>query len=334
MQRLGSRIVQFLIGLEVYELASLFMLGSLLVVFIVFPARIHRVIGIGNGPPLLANLDSLFLHNTTWLYIGLSICMSICVYATRDKRHIYAKQLHRYARVVMTFIAVLVVFDTINFYITVFNPFDHDGLLRHLDTTLFGSTPATWFDGMTCFPLTLIFCGAYASWFFMTYFSVFVFARHSERAMKEYVTAAVLAFYVGYTTYFFVPAIGPVFTMSFHHTIGPLINLVDGMGPFLSRDCFPSLHTGLSVVMMIYAWRYRRRLLWFYVLDTTLIILSTMYLRVHYGIDLIAGAALAVAVCQIAPAAVARWSQREVSNPWDQRKPSTHAKQDEWSELA
>lgn len=286
------------------------MLLALLAVFFAFPGRLYHVIGFNRfANPVWSNVWAVLMRSTTWFYSVLACCFGICIYLTRGRTDDLSAQLHRYARVALTFLCVLVVFDVINFYIAVFNPYDHDPLLRHMDVRLFGTSPSEWFDGITCWPLTLLFCGAYASWFFMTYFSVFIMARHSERAMHEYVTAAIFAFYIGYATYFFVPAIGPEFTMHYERSIGPLLKLVDGQGPFLSRDCFPSLHTGLSIVMLVNAWRHARKIFWIYLLDVSLIILSTMYLRVHYGVDVVAGAALAVAVCQMAPVAISFWTQ-------------------------
>jgi membrane-associated phospholipid phosphatase len=81
----------------------------------------------------------------------------------------------------------------------------------------------------------------------------------------------------------------------------------------LARDCFPSLHTGISVVMLVYVWRYRRKWLWLYGPMTFLIVWSTMYLRFHYGIDVIAGAALATAMTQLCPLATRWWEQRRAA---------------------
>jgi membrane-associated phospholipid phosphatase len=335
MSKLFAQTIRPLARLEVYELASLFMLSVLFVVFISFPARLHRVLGTGGSRhPLLDNALSLVDRPDFWLYGTLSVLIGLIAWFTRRKTDTHAVQLHRFARVALTFIAVLIVFDVINFYTVVFDPYDHDRLLQHLDDVLFRTSPTRWFDAVTCWPLTLLFCGAYSSWFVMTYFSVFLFSRHSHLAMREYVTAAVCAFYIGYITYFFVPAIGPIFTMHFTHSIGPLENLVDGNGPFLSRDCFPSLHTGLSVVMLIHAWRYCRKLFWFYALDVSLIILSTLYLRVHYGVDLIAGAALAIAVCQVAPAFVSGWDHTRSSYENDAIYRHSATSQSTLSELA
>ena len=69
-----------------------------------------------------------------------------------------------------------------------------------------------------------------------------------------------------------------------------------------SRAAFPSLHAAVSLVALVYAWRHVRA--WFWVLLPFALGLwvSTIYLRHHYVVDLLAGWALApVAVCAGAP---------------------------------
>jgi membrane-associated phospholipid phosphatase len=59
-----------------------------------------------------------------------------------------------------------------------------------------------------------------------------------------------------------------------------------------SRAAFPSLHAGVSFTSLYYAWKHCR---WFFpvlLFFVTGLIASTVYLRHHYVVDLIAGAFL------------------------------------------
>ncbi|HET8938006.1 MAG TPA: phosphatase PAP2 family protein, partial [Polyangiales bacterium] len=81
-------------------------------------------------------------------------------------------------------------------------------------------------------------------------------------------------------------------------------------------DIFPSLHTALSVLMGLHAHRYRHtwpfrwcyRATWVWVAN---IVISTVFLRWHYGIDLIAGVLLAYSSQRIARAFWAREGARD-----------------------
>ena len=72
--------------------------------------------------------------------------------------------------------------------------------------------------------------------------------------------------------------------------------------PVDSRAAFPSLHAAASLVALVYAWRYLRW--WFWVLLPFALGLwvSTIYLRHHYFVDLVAGWLLAPVAVWARPA--------------------------------
>jgi membrane-associated phospholipid phosphatase len=64
----------------------------------------------------------------------------------------------------------------------------------------------------------------------------------------------------------------------------------------ITRDCFPSGHTELTLLVLYYARKFHRRTFWWILAPATAIIISTVYLRYHYVIDVLAGALVALAV--------------------------------------
>ena len=58
-------------------------------------------------------------------------------------------------------------------------------------------------------------------------------------------------------------------------------------------DCFPSGHTMLTLVTLGLAWRHAPRLLWVLAPVGLALIVSTVALRYHYAVDVLAGALLA-----------------------------------------
>ena len=81
--------------------------------------------------------------------------------------------------------------------------------------------------------------------------------------------------------------------------------------PVDSRAAFPSLHAAVSLVALVYAWRYVR--VWFWVLLPFVLGLwaSTIYLRHHYVVDLLAGWLLAPAAVWLAPRLDRWWARRQ-----------------------
>jgi len=110
---------------------------------------------------------------------------------------------------------------------------------------------------------------------------------------------------IGTQGYMLVPAIGPAiaFPSLFHHALsGSTYENITGLidTARATRDVFPSLHVAISSIVLYYAWRRGRAL---FVITLPLVLanwLSTIYLRYHYLIDVIAGWATAIAAIALA----------------------------------
>ena len=63
----------------------------------------------------------------------------------------------------------------------------------------------------------------------------------------------------------------------------------------------PSGHTAIALIVLFLSYRYARLLFYLFCPIVGALILSTVYLRYHYAIDLFAGAALAVGCSSIGP---------------------------------
>ena len=97
-----------------------------------------------------------------------------------------------------------------------------------------------------------------------------------------------------------VPALGPRFYLdgTFNHDLmrGPLasasVSTLNTLGGE-NRDAFPSGHTEIVMIVLVYAWTYRRWYFWVALPLVTGLIISTVYLRYHYAVDVLAGMVLA-----------------------------------------
>jgi len=71
-------------------------------------------------------------------------------------------------------------------------------------------------------------------------------------------------------------------------------------------DAFPSGHTAVALVTLFFAWKYQQRALFRVLVPAvSALIVSTVYLRYHYVIDVIAGVLLALLTIFISP-----WTHR------------------------
>ena len=130
----------------------------------------------------------------------------------------------------------------------------------------------------------------------------------------------IVCFFLGYALYLALPAAPPrlVLVYEFKKSLQgyPLFfsNLsarTFALLPVDSRAAFPSLHAAVSLLALIHSWRYLRPWFWTLLPFTAGLWVSTIYLRHHYVVDLVAGWALAPLAAQVAPRLDRWWASRQ-----------------------
>jgi len=79
------------------------------------------------------------------------------------------------------------------------------------------------------------------------------------------------------------------------------------INPSSSRAAFPSLHCAVTLMSLIYAFKFSRKLFYILLIPGISLVLATVYLRHHYVIDILGGFALAIVVYFAAPHIDAWW---------------------------
>ncbi|MCG8555888.1 MAG: phosphatase PAP2 family protein [Proteobacteria bacterium] len=202
---------------------------------------------------------------------------------------------------------------TLRWYLPALQPHLLDAALLRIDEVLFGATPAVYMDSLVT--------SASVEWFAFFYYSHFYVLGlyllpslffDSGRRMYELMIGAMLVIAIGHTIYTLVPGLGPYAEHRFDNELtggfwwAQVQQAVAAAGAQL--DIFPSLHTACPCFFSLHAIRYRHtpiyRYLW---LPTSFIalniLIATMFLRWHYGIDVIAGVALALTAHRLSEAA-------------------------------
>src|SRR5262249_29842331 len=121
------------------------------------------------------------------------------------------------------------------------------------------------------------------------------------RAFRISLCALMLGYYVSYLLYFLTPARGPRFYLAADQTVpvtglwlmGSLQTTLDTLES-VQPDAFPSGHTAIAIIALVMAARYQPRRFYPLLVIVVSLIMSTVYLRYHYVIDVIAGLFLAV----------------------------------------
>lgn len=217
--------------------------------------------------------------------------------------------------------------DTIHFV----NPHDvHDALIR-IDAWMFGVQPCVWAQQFYHPLLTDLFSVAYMNYFLISVSVVgWLLVERRPEALRETLFGTILCFYLGYVLYVIFPAAPPRLTLADQFVrdfsgswlTATQFKIID-VNPTSARGAFPSLHCAITLVTLMYAYKFRKLLFALLVVPGVLLVLATVYLRHHYVIDIFAGFALSVLAYVAAPrvdAAWTRWRQRYAPAP--QAEPS------------
>ncbi|MFY1616145.1 phosphatase PAP2 family protein [Micromonospora sp. WMMD736] len=200
-----------------------------------------------------------------------------------------------------------------------------DPALIEFDRAVFGGDVSRWLNDTLGSPaLTLFMAICYLSYgLSQGAYAIFSYLRGRHvREYHDFALAISITAVVGYSGYVLVPGVGPHIYQTdvyadplpgHEGSIGGALDAITAVqGP--ARDLFPSLHTAMTVVLMVYLWRDARRLFWWYLPIGLGLLLSTLYLRKHYAVDLLAGTALAVLAVVVA-GRVNRWWYRPRTDP-------------------
>lgn len=185
-----------------------------------------------------------------------------------------------------------------------------DPLLITIDYMLFGNHPTVWMERFISPFTTAVMQFAYISYYIMPVSLGFILIAKGRRIdFERAFFGIVLCFYLSYAGYILFPAVGPRFTLDHLQTTGlEAPSFILAIQETLNRleqnktDAFPSGHTAIALVSLYYAWNLREKILARILLPLVLaLIVSTVYLRYHYVIDVLAGVVLAILTLVLEP---------------------------------
>lgn len=188
----------------------------------------------------------------------------------------------------------------------------HDQVVQGWEEALFGlqlsyewirRAPSVFWSGLLHF--------AYFTYYPIIYLTpVALLITGRRRGAQDVVLATMIAFVACYVVFVFYPVGGPNY--AFEHPTGPVrevwsARLVYGVLDLGSAigTAFPSSHVAATVAAVATTWSASRRVFAVTVLPAVLLVVATVYCQMHYGVDALAGlavAALATAAVRALPA--------------------------------
>jgi membrane-associated phospholipid phosphatase len=197
-------------------------------------------------------------------------------------------------------------FKELSYLIPLIHPRDFDAELAAIDFRMFGAHPTLWLERATWPPLTEILQIIYATYYFWPIaLGALLWRKRQFDRYHFWVFVVAFGFYLSYLGYLMVPATGPRFLplikdaqskplagLWIYQTIRETLDKAEG----ITRDCFPSGHTEMTLLAIYYARKFHRPMFWWMIAPGSALIISTVYLRYHYVIDVFAGALAALIV--------------------------------------
>jgi membrane-associated phospholipid phosphatase len=261
---------------------------------------------------LLCNRSSLWLLSIP-VNLAASLIVWLIAYSAHSHKSKVLQVIHHWA----AYPLLIFSYKQVYFLIRLLHKGkDYDSLLISIDHWLFGIHPTQWIAGFANPYMTELLQIAYSLFFVL--FIVVGCALYRKHRFANFRFTVVYGFLVSYIAYFFLPAVGPRFTLHDFSNINTdlpglfftpalrwFVNIFESIPPGVTnsaalikaqRDVFPSGHTMMMLIMMVFVCREKLKIRNFVLIAGFLLILATVYLRYHYVIDLIAGIFLA-ALC-------------------------------------
>ncbi len=185
----------------------------------------------------------------------------------------------------------------------------YDEVLAQIDRSIFGINPTEFLWQIANPYLTEFLQIIYGVFYLMpVIYAAELYFWHRYDEFKYATFVIMFGFYLSFIGYLLVPAVGPRFIVHdfsatdmelpgifFAQIIRDVINLGESIPKgetnailVAQRDAFPSGHTIVILLITYLSRKFRSRSFYFYLPYSILMIFSTVYLRYHYVIDLIA----------------------------------------------
>lgn len=267
----------------------------------------------------LISLVALIFHNRVEhcpfiVITNILISFGILVLANLDDGK--NKRIVRFLAHWYTMPLIFLTFKEMYLMVHPINPHDLDFILIKLDRVIFGTDSTAVLDkiatpGLTEF-LQICYSSFYILWFIL---GIDLLRQHNEEGFMFFLFVLMYGFYTSYVGYLIVPAIGPRFTLYNFAMLdkelpglyltpilrgiinsGESITNVARAAALAQRDCFPSGHTEMTLITIAAAIRYRSKSAMIIIPLGIGLIFATVYMRYHYGVDVIAGALVGIMV--------------------------------------
>lgn len=276
-------------------------------------------------------LNIIFKDRVTYTFslllieVLMIIFVFVVAYQHYQGNNSFWKNLHLWYLAPMIFIT----FKQLYFMVHPINPRDYDDILIKIDRWLLGVDPTHFLQKFSHPLLTEILQIVYTSFYLLPIIVGIDLIKNKRYEEFEFSAFLIVyGFFLSYLGYFSFPAVGPRFTLHNFFDIDkelPGLFLTQYLREFVNigesiprgtinphelvqRDVFPSGHTQMTLLTMYATVKFNTKTKYFIIPIGLLLIFSTVYLRYHYVIDVIAGVVFMI---------ITLWTGRKIYRAWN-----------------
>jgi hypothetical protein len=234
------------------------------------------------------------LHALTLQTIFVVGCYGVAIVYSRSKVGDHWQKLRFFAG----YLFVLWYFLAVASFVPALGLETRDVSLLAVDEHFFGVTPAVWMQSWSSTLTTELMSGCYLSYLVYLHVAIVYAAFMSTAYARRFASWILSVYAIGLPGYLLVPATGPanafpdLFSVPLDGWLLTQLNQAIVERGSAVFDVFPSLHVLITCALLDFDRRFCPRRFKFMLLPAAGIFTSALYLRYHYAIDLLAGAAM------------------------------------------
>ena len=262
-----------------------------------------------------------------FLITGLVFFLFLGIIKLKDLELLLKSKVGRLIKIILEFLRetlpfafCISIYTNMHDMVHLVNPNDVDASLIAWDDYLLGFQPAIYLEPFITPELTDFMYFSYSSFLiYILLFTLYLYVKKKKVAFRDTLVSVILTFYIGYVGYVIFPAVGPKFTMShlFETSLsGTFITdrlsflMNYEISEYTRRDCFPSLHNGVIFLILLFAFKHEKIYAYLFFPFAIALFISTLYLRYHYFVDMIAGFLLAIIIFYLGPVMNNHWEKK------------------------
>ncbi len=241
---------------------------------------------------------AIFLNNNILTFEAIIFRLIVFLFITivYKLKSRFENKLVDYVILFYPFVLLSYIYGETHIFHNIFYSFQLDSWLVNLEQKIFNSQPSLRFSeriGSVFF--TELMYLSYLSYYLIIFGSVFwVYTKYRDKSEK-FNFVIISSFSIYYLVFIILPAYGPQFyfekplgsppdSMLF----GKILGFIQGIGE-RPTGAFPSSHVGIAFIILL---MYPKKSGTFYysiMISAALILFSTVYIKAHYVVDVIAG---------------------------------------------